>query len=197
MKVPCVLFSTVFFVPSVRQWDGILGPALRAGTLRAAPGAHAVSLGRRVRDGPTLCAVTSAVTAVTPTCRRLWGTLPPRPPPARAHFGLRGGRAAGPGPGRGRDRPAEGLTRALGSARQSVNSPWAKQVYAGPRGPAGGLALGSCARTTAYASCAGVLCGPCVAPCLPLGPVSSTARDRSSRGTATVHRSRPSGAAAQ
>ena len=49
------------------------------------------------------------------------------------------------------------------------------------------------ARTTAYASCAGALCGSCVAPCLPLGPVSSTARARSSRGTATVHRSRPSG----
>ena len=50
-----------------------------------------------------------------------------------------------------------------------------------------------CARATAYASCAGVLCCPCVAPCLPSRPVSSTARARSSRGTATVHRSRPRG----
>ena len=49
------------------------------------------------------------------------------------------------------------------------------------------------ARFTAYVFCAGVLCGPCVAPGLPLGPVSSTARARSSRGPATVHRRRPRG----
>ena len=89
LKVHCVLFRTVFFVPSVRQWDGILGPALRAGTIRAAPGAHAVSPGRRARDGQTLCAVTSAVTAATTAWRRLGGMLPPRHPagPRRAAGG--------------------------------------------------------------------------------------------------------------
>ena len=44
--VACGIFRTVCFVPPSRQWDGILAPALRAGSLHSAPGAHAVFPGR-------------------------------------------------------------------------------------------------------------------------------------------------------
>ena len=88
--------------------------------------------------------------------------------------------------------------------RQRVAGPPPPSAPVGPRWAPGGTCYAGrvlegdvvvCARATAYASCAGVLCCPCVAPCLPSRPVSSTARARSSRGTATVprHRSRPRG----
>ncbi len=72
---------------------------------------------------------------------------------------------------------------------------WAQQVYPGFEP---GIRRGrtrSGARSTASVFCAGVLCGPCVAPLLPGGPVSLAARARSSRGAATGHRRGPAGRA--
>ncbi len=175
------------FVPPSRQWDGILGPA----SLRGAPGAHTVFPGRQARVRLTLCAVTSVVAAITAACWRQGE--PFSSSPSGGPTTGRGG-TCDPGCAPGGDvivprrlDPSSGVTLTL-----PLSAPGLNRCIPG-HGALRWESVSSSARTTAYVSCAGVLCGSCVAPCLPVGPVSSTARARSSQGTATVHRSRPNG----
>ena len=124
--------------------------------------------------------------------RRLVRDCPPRPARGRVW-----GRVARAGARRGRDRPTR--------VPDGGGSPSPKATVYGPSGHSrctrasgpgfdGGRAR-SGARSTASVFCAGVLCGPCVAPLLPGGPASLAARARSSRGAATVHRRGPAGRA--
>ena len=197
-------------VPAVRQWDGILGPAQRAGSLRVDPGAHAAFPGRPPRAGSTLCAVTSGVTAALTreggrwsldcfsACTRGPGAGPGKPAVSgrapRRRWGetcrSRAGRASG------------GDVIVLASPRlhatryswHLVDSPWAKQGGS-CWSSATELARGS-ARYPAYVPCAGLPCWPCVVPRLPMGTVFTTVRARP-RGALrlcdTANESRPAG----